>query len=45
MWGGGASSNQGEDDGLLRAIKIPSTTFFGREVKPAFSCREILRRV
>jgi hypothetical protein len=31
--------------GFLRAIQIRSTTSFGGEVKPAISCRLILRNV
>jgi hypothetical protein len=37
--------NPAEDDGFLRAIKIRSTTSFGREVKPAIPFRKILRHV
>jgi hypothetical protein len=36
--------NPAEDDGFLRAIKIRSTTSFGREVLLA-ACRKILRNV
>jgi hypothetical protein len=35
----------GRSDGFLRAIKILSTTSFGREVKPSAPCRKILRQV
>jgi hypothetical protein len=34
-----AGSNKAEDDGLLRVIKIRSTTSFGGEVKPSVPCR------
>jgi hypothetical protein len=30
-----------DDSGLLMAIKIHSTTSFGREVKPSVPCRKI----
>jgi hypothetical protein len=33
-------SNLDKDDGFLRAIKICSTTSFGREVKPSAPCRK-----
>jgi hypothetical protein len=38
-------SKPAENDGLLRAIKIPNTTSFAGEVKPAAPCRKILRHV
>jgi hypothetical protein len=34
-------SNPAEDDGFLWAIKLHSTTSFGREVKPFVTCRDI----
>jgi hypothetical protein len=34
-----------EDDGHLGAIKIRSTPYFRREVKPEFPCRKILWHV
>jgi hypothetical protein len=34
-----------QDDGILKAIKIRSTTSFGLEVKPSVPCRKILRNV
>jgi hypothetical protein len=37
-----AGSNPAEDEGLLMAIKIRSTTSFGGEVKPSAPCRNIL---
>jgi hypothetical protein len=40
-----ASPNLAEDKGLLRAIKIRSTTSFGGEVKPAVECRKVLQHV
>jgi hypothetical protein len=40
-----AGSNPGEDDGILRAIKIRSTTSFEGEVKPSVPRRLILRHV
>jgi hypothetical protein len=41
----GRGFKPGSGDGLLRAIKIRSTTSFGLEVKPEVPCRKILRRV
>jgi hypothetical protein len=38
-----ADSNPDEDCGFLRAIRIPSTTSFGGEVKPSTSWYGILR--
>jgi hypothetical protein len=38
-------SNPAEDDGFLRAIKIRSTTSFGREIKPSATRYNILRHV
>jgi hypothetical protein len=39
-----AGSNPAEDDGLLRAIKIRSTTSFGGEVCRRFTaCKRTLR--
>jgi hypothetical protein len=38
-------SNSAESDGLLRTIKIRSTTSFGGEEKPSAPCRKILRHV
>jgi hypothetical protein len=38
-------SDPAENDKFLRAIKIRSTTSFGREVKPSASCRKLLRHV
>jgi hypothetical protein len=35
----------GGSDGVLRTIKICSTPFFGREVKPEAPCRKILRHI
>jgi hypothetical protein len=34
--------NPAENDDFLRTIKIRSTTFFGRKVKPSVPCRKIL---
>jgi hypothetical protein len=36
-------SNPAEDDRVLRAIQIPSTTSFGGEVKPSVPCRKIFK--
>jgi hypothetical protein len=36
-----AGSNPSDDNGYLPAVKILSTTFFGREVKPLVSYRKI----
>jgi hypothetical protein len=35
----------GRGEGLLTVIKIRSTPSFGREVKPEFPCRKMLRHV
>jgi hypothetical protein len=35
-------TNLAEDDEFLRAIRIPSMTSFGGEVKPAVPCHKIL---
>jgi hypothetical protein len=40
-----AGPNPVEDDGILRAINIRSTTFFGVEVKTSVPRRLILRHV
>jgi hypothetical protein len=40
-----AGSNQVEDDGFLRAIKIRCATSFGGEVKPSVPCRKFIRYV
>jgi hypothetical protein len=32
----------GRERYILRAIKLLSTTFFGREVKPSVPCRKVL---
>jgi hypothetical protein len=41
----GRGFKPGRDDGLLRAIKIRSTSSFGWEVKPEVPCRKTLRHV
>jgi hypothetical protein len=38
-------SNQAEDDGYLRVIKIRTMTSFGGDVKPLVPCHNILRHV
>jgi hypothetical protein len=38
-------SNPAEDDEVLRAIQIRSTTFFGGEIKPTIPCRKILQHI
>jgi hypothetical protein len=38
-------SNQAEDDGFVRAIKIHSITYFRGEVKLSVPCHNILRHV
>jgi hypothetical protein len=40
-----ASSNPAGDDGFSKAIKIYSTTSFGRKIKPSVLCPKILRYV
>jgi hypothetical protein len=40
-----AGSDPAEDDGILTAIKIHSTTSFGGELKPSVPCRKNLRHV
>jgi hypothetical protein len=42
---GPKGSNQAEDTGFLRAIKVCSTTSFRGEVKLAVPCRKILQHV
>jgi hypothetical protein len=37
-----AGSNSAEGDGLLRAIRIRSSTSFGEEIKPEAPCRKSL---
>jgi hypothetical protein len=41
----GCGFEHDQGDGFLRATKIPSTPFFGWEVKPEVPCRKILRHV
>jgi hypothetical protein len=40
-----AGSNLAEDDGFLRAIKLPSTPSFRGEIKPLAQCHKILHHV
>jgi hypothetical protein len=41
----GRGFEPGQDDGLLRVIKISSILSFGWEVKPEAPCRRILQHV
>jgi hypothetical protein len=41
----GRGFKHGRGHGFLRAIKIRSKLFFGREVKPEVPCRKILLHV